>query len=77
MSKVAVIKTSPVTVLDDYARVMRLAGYRDFLCPDVKTIIKLNLSWSLFYPACSTPPWQLEGIIRTLKEDTLDRRYGC
>jgi len=29
-------------------------------------VIKLNLSWTKFYPACSSPPWQLEGVIKGL-----------
>lgn len=69
MSKVAVVKTSPKTVIEDYNRLMHLAEYEKFLPRENKTIIKLNLSWSLYYPACSTEPWQLEGLTKTLKED--------
>jgi len=69
MSKVAVLKTSPSSVLTDYAQLMRSIGYDKALERSRKTIIKLNLSWTLFYPACSTPPWQLEGVLRTLVED--------
>ncbi|MBD3318557.1 DUF362 domain-containing protein, partial [Candidatus Woesearchaeota archaeon] len=32
-------------------------------------ILKLNLSWSLYYPACSTEPWQLEGVLKPLVRD--------
>lgn len=46
---------------------MLKAGLDRYLPRNCRTILKLNLSWSLFYPACSTPPWQLEGVIRTLK----------
>lgn len=69
MSKVAVLKTSPSSVVSDYSRLMRSIGYDREVARDKKTIIKLNLSWTLFYPACSTPPWQLEGVLRTLTED--------
>lgn len=65
MSTVAVQKTSPGTVLVDYANLIDLANYQDYLPEDKKTIIKLNLSWSLYFPACSTEPWQLEGILKT------------
>ena len=68
-SVVAIVNTSPATVLDDYARVMRLAGYQQALAPDRDTILKLNLSWTLFYPACSSPPWQLDGVLRTMLAD--------
>jgi uncharacterized protein (DUF362 family) len=63
------MRTSPVTVIHDYGRVMRLAGYDKFLPKENLTILKLNLSWTLFYPACSTPPWQLEGVLKTLRDD--------
>lgn len=66
---VAIVNTSPETVLDDYGRVMRLAGYTDTLSKDRETILKLNLSWTLFFPACSSPPWQLDGVLRTMLSD--------
>ena len=69
MSKVAILKTSPETAIEDYSRLMHLADCENFLPKENKTIIKLNLSWSLYYPACSTPPWQLEGALKTLRED--------
>ncbi|MEW6026272.1 MAG: DUF362 domain-containing protein [Planctomycetota bacterium] len=78
-SKVAVLKTSPATALDDYAKLMRLptapagqaglSDYRSALSPDKDTIIKLNLSWTKYFPACSSQPWQLEGVIKTLLAD--------
>jgi len=71
--KVAVLKTSPATVLEDYKKLMRLAGYQTFLPKDKDTALKLNITWHYFYPACSTPPWQLEGVIQTLLEDGYQR----
>ncbi len=68
-SKIAILKTTPKTVLDDYNRLMHLAQYNKILPKKNKTIIKINLSWTLYYPSCSTPPWQLEGVLKTLKED--------
>jgi uncharacterized protein (DUF362 family) len=69
MAQVSVIKTSANTVLEDYKKLMHLANYQKAISKNAKTILKINLSWSLFYPACSTPPWQLEGLLRTLRED--------
>jgi len=66
MSKVAVLKTTPDTVLDDTARVMQLAGLEAHLPKGKETALKINISWHRFYPACSTTPWQLEGVIRGL-----------
>jgi uncharacterized protein (DUF362 family) len=68
MSKVAIFKTAPATVIEDYNRLMHLADQETILHKENKTIIKINLSWSLYYPACSTPPWQLEGVLKTLRD---------
>ena len=66
---VAVIKTNPATVVADVGSAMRLAGYNSQLAPDAATLLKINISWQHYYPACSTSPWQLEGVIKTLNED--------
>lgn len=67
--KVAIVRTSPQTVLDDYARLMELADYQAVLPQQHKTLLKINISWQTWYPACSTTPWQLEGVIRKLQAD--------
>ena len=71
-SKVAVVRTSPETVLEDYHRVMNLAGYQDVISREVDTALKVNISWHFFYPGSSTTPWQLEGVIRAMKRDGYD-----
>jgi uncharacterized protein (DUF362 family) len=70
---VAVVKTSPTTVLDDYSLVLHLAGYRDVIKKSIDTLIKLNLSWTKYFPACSSQPWQLDGTVKTLIDDGFDR----
>ncbi|MEJ2598394.1 MAG: DUF362 domain-containing protein [Anaerolineales bacterium] len=65
--KVAVLKTSPETVQEDIEKLMKLAEVESALPKDVKTGLKINVSWQTWYPACSTTPWQLEGVIKTLK----------
>lgn len=67
-------KTSPQTILQDYADLMDMAGYKKYFSTDEKTVIKLNLSWSKYFPACSSPPWQLEGVLKKLKEDGFKSR---
>ena len=67
--KVAVVYTRPETVLDDIARVMRLAEYEHHLDKSADTLLKINISWQHYYPACSTTPWQLEGVIKALDDD--------
>ena len=78
-SKVAVIKTSPQTVLEDYKKLLHLADYQSYLPKDTEIALKINISWHYFYPACSTTPWQLEGVIKTLLEDGYPREklYAC
>ncbi|MFH2144438.1 MAG: DUF362 domain-containing protein [Candidatus Omnitrophota bacterium] len=78
-TKVAIIKTNAETVLDDYKRLMELAEFDKSFSPNKETALKINVSWHYFFPACSTTPWQLEGVIKTLlgagyKKDSL---YGC
>lgn len=68
-SQVGIVETTPETVIEDYSKVMRSADYHRYLKKDKKVILKLNLSWSLYFPACSTQPWQLEGVLKTLIED--------
>jgi uncharacterized protein (DUF362 family) len=65
--KVAVLKTTPETVLDDYQRLMELAEFEKVLPKETTIGLKINISWQTWYPACSTTPWQLEGVIRTLQ----------
>lgn len=67
--RVALIRTRPETVLDDYQRLLHLANYEASLPKDKETLLKINISWQQWYPACSTAPWQLEGVVRTLLED--------
>ena len=67
--KVAVVYTSPETVLNDIAQAMHLADYQSFLPNNIATILKTNVSWQHYYPACSTTPWQLEGTIKAMHAD--------
>jgi uncharacterized protein (DUF362 family) len=78
-SKVAVLRTSPETVLEDYHRLMNLAGYQDVVAKDADTALKINISWHFFFPGSSTTPWQLEGVIRAMKRDGYDPNliHGC
>lgn len=69
VQKVAVLRTSPQSVLEDYKKLMHLADYESFISKDNDTLIKLNLSWTKYFPSCSSQPWQVEGVIRTLLED--------
>jgi uncharacterized protein (DUF362 family) len=79
MAKVAVVKTNPETVLEDVGKAMRMAGYREVLPVESEVALKINISWHHWYPACSTTPWQLEGVIKTLLDDGYPKEkiYGA
>ncbi|MBM11489.1 MAG: iron-sulfur cluster-binding protein [Chloroflexi bacterium] len=64
---VAVVATSPATAVEDMGRAMDLAGVDQILSPDIKTLLKVNISWQHWYPGCSTTPWQIEGVSQALK----------
>ena len=66
---VAALRTRPDRVLEDYARLIDLAGAREHLAPGATTILKDNISWHFPFPAANTTPWQLEGTIRALRAE--------
>jgi uncharacterized protein (DUF362 family) len=73
---VAVVKTSPETVIPDIAKAMKLAKFEAALPKNVKTGLKINISWQTWYPACSSTPWQIEGVIKTLQDAGYDDIVG-
>jgi uncharacterized protein (DUF362 family) len=66
--KVAVLKTQPDAVLDDIARLMTLADVERCLPKDRPVILKSNISWHMPFLSANTTPWQLEGVIRCLRD---------
>ena len=71
-STVAILKTQPSTVIDDYHELLNLAGYQEVIDKTVDTALKVNISWHFFFPGSSTTPWQLDGVIRAMKTDGYD-----
>jgi len=65
-SKVACIKTSPETVHGDYIRLLELAGSTEALDSTKETFTAIDMSWHNHSPACSSSPWQLDGVIGAL-----------
>ncbi len=65
-TKVAILRTTPATVLRDYPELMNLAGYQEVLDKKIDTALKINISWHHFFPACSTVPWQLDAVINAI-----------
>jgi uncharacterized protein (DUF362 family) len=64
---VAALRTRPERVLEDYDRLVELAGLSNYLQPGAHTILKDNISWHFPFPAANTTPWQLEGTVRALR----------
>lgn len=68
MSKVAILKTTPATVIADYKRLLDMADFEKHIPKDKTVIIKDNISWHYMYPGANTTPWQLEALIQYLQE---------
>ncbi len=68
-ARVAVVRTKPETVLDDVASMMRGIDYQRVLPRDRRTILKDNISWHLPFLSANSTPWQIEGVVRTLRQD--------
>src|SRR5215203_5377071 len=72
-ARVSVVRTRPERVLEDYGRVTDLAGYRDTVTRDRDTVIKLKLSWTKYFPSCSSQPWQVDGVLGKMLADGYSR----
>lgn len=71
--KVAVIKTTPTTILDDVQRAMDLTDVKKAFKTNTTTILKDNISWHYPFPGANTTPWQLEGTILGFKKNGFDK----
>ncbi len=68
-AQVVVLKTTPEKVIENYRTLMHLSAYTRALSRKKETLIKINLSWTKYFPSCSSQPWQLEGVVKTMLED--------
>ncbi|MBN2370233.1 MAG: DUF362 domain-containing protein [Vicinamibacteria bacterium] len=66
-ARVAIVRTKPESVLEDYVRAFELGDGPRVLDKDATTIIKDNISWHYPFPSANTTPWQLEGVILALR----------
>jgi uncharacterized protein (DUF362 family) len=67
LGKVAVLYTTPETVVDDYARLLDLADIDSALVTGRQNMLKVNISWQHYYPGCSSAPWQIEGVAKKMQ----------
>lgn len=65
-ARVAILKTKPETVIQDYIKLCELAGIKQALDHSTATILKDNITWHNPFPAVNTTPWQLEAAIQVL-----------
>ena len=66
-TKISVTKTNAETFINDADRCLSSAGIDQHFDSQRQTLLKVNISWQYYYPACSTTPWQLEGAINSLR----------
>ena len=67
-SRVAVLRTTPATILADTERLFGLCSVEKVLAKGSTTILKDNISWHFPFPAANTTPWQMEGAVLALKK---------
>ncbi|MFX0117418.1 MAG: DUF362 domain-containing protein [Candidatus Hodarchaeota archaeon] len=66
MSLVGVVQTRPRTFQEDVERLLETTEAFRTLVPSNRTIIKLNLSWSKYFPSCSTNPYTFDAVLSAL-----------
>jgi uncharacterized protein (DUF362 family) len=71
-ARVAVLRTTPETVLEDHDRLLGLAEVERFLPRDKTVILKDNISWHYPLPGANSTPWQLEGTTLALRDRGYD-----
>lgn len=64
---VAIVRTSPETVTEDYRQVLELSGCAEVLRNAARVVVYGNLTWNRFLPSVSSPPWQLDGVATAIR----------
>ena len=63
---VALVEASPETIVEDYARVLGLAGLKEILADSPVALVPQTHSQG-FFPGAGSPPWQLDGVLAWLE----------
>ena len=66
LSLVGIVRTNPKSLQEDVKRLLEDTNAYSTLDPTVRTVIKLNLSWSKYFPSCSTNPYTLDALLSVL-----------
>lgn len=66
-ARVAVVSTTPETILEDVERALALAADGVLHDRSRPILLGLQLGWNRPFPGVSTPPWQLDGVLRALE----------
>jgi uncharacterized protein (DUF362 family) len=64
---VALIRTAPATVLEDFERLLELAQAPQRLDSRLATLLRPDARRRFPFPAANTTPWQLEGVVRAMQ----------
>jgi uncharacterized protein (DUF362 family) len=67
LKPVAVVRTTPNSILEDVQRVMELANWRRFITPGANIALKPNLGWDKLIPGAVSAPWVVEAVIQTIR----------
>ena len=70
---VAIVRTRPETVTDDYARLLNIAGFAEVAGGTGRAIVVPELAWHQFHPAVNATPWQLDAVLSALDASTTGR----
>lgn len=62
---VALVQARPETILDDYRRVMELAGLGPQRWP-ARPVLLASVDRAGWFPGNGSPPWQLDGVLQAL-----------
>lgn len=62
---VALVEARPETIIEDYDRVLRLAGL-DRVLPDGPVALAAQVVSGGWFPGAGSPPWQLDGVLTWL-----------
>ena len=54
---------------DGSLEIRGVAGIREALPVGPEVSLRINISWHVYMPACSTTPWQLDAVIAKLLEN--------
>jgi uncharacterized protein (DUF362 family) len=65
---VALARTAPGHIIEDVARAMELANWKQYITPGVDIALKPNLGWDKLIPGAISAPWVVEAVALAIKD---------